>query len=135
MPRNKLYAILLIASVAGYIYFGYQWNKTQHDESVSLCMIKNVTGYACPSCGTTRAISAFIKGNFTESVMLNPFGIIVALLMVVVPLWIIKDLITKKNTFYQFYKKAEHIIQKKWIAIPLIILVVLNWIWNLNKGL
>jgi len=66
---------------------------------------------------------------------MNPFGIIVAILMVIAPIWILFDIITKKDTFYFWYKKTEEIIQIKWIAITLIILVLLNWIWNIYKGL
>lgn len=98
-------------------------------------MVKNITGYPCPSCGTTRAIQLLLKNNWMASLQMNPFGIIVALIMVVVPFWIVFDLITKKETFFNAYKKAEAIIRTKKLAIFLIILVVLNWIWNIKKAL
>ena len=134
MSKNKLYTVFLIASIAGYAYFFYTLN---HSESThfSVCMIKNVTGYPCPSCGTTRAIQLLLQEKFVASILMNPFGIIVAILMIVVPLWILFDLITKKETFFTKYKKAEAIIRIKGLAIFLIILVVLNWIWNIYKGL
>jgi hypothetical protein len=98
-------------------------------------MIKNVTSFPCPSCGTTRAVQLLFKGDFTASVLTNPFGIIVSGSMLILPFWIVIDLILKKETFYTFYNKMESILKQKYIAIPLIILVVLNWIWNINKGL
>ena len=66
---------------------------------------------------------------------MNPFGIIVVLLMIIAPLWILYDVIDKKNSFLFFYKKAEEIIRIKWISIVLIGLVLLNWIWNIYKKL
>ncbi len=45
------------------------------------------------------------------------------------------DVITKKETFYYWYKKTEKIIRTKCIAITLVVLVLLNWIWNIYKNL
>jgi hypothetical protein len=98
-------------------------------------MIKNFAGFPCPSCGTTRAVQLLFKGDFTASILTNPFGIIVSSSMLFLPIWIVFDVLLKKQSFYTFYNKMESILKQKNIAIPLIILVVLNWIWNINKGL
>lgn len=134
MTRTKLYTILLLASVAGYGYLVYQWNRSE-EASMSFCMIKNVTGFACPSCGTTRALQALFHGELKQSLLLNPFGILVSVLLVVVPIWIVVDWVRKSASFFVFYRKTEAILWQKWVAIPLILLVVLNWIWNIKKGL
>jgi hypothetical protein len=98
-------------------------------------MIKNATGFACPSCGTTRAVQALYKGDFIGSLEFNPFGIIVSISMLVLPFWVVFDLVTKRETFYIAYNKMESILKQKKVAIPLIILVVFNWIWNIYKEL
>lgn len=134
MTRNKLYSLLLIACLAGFIYLFYSIQKEQQ-ETVGVCIIKNVTGYACPSCGTTRAVTLLLEGKITESLVLNPFGIIVAFIMTVLPVWVFTDIVLKKETFFLAYKKTEAIIRKPWIAIVLMLLVLLNWIWNLYKNL
>ncbi|MEK8179183.1 DUF2752 domain-containing protein [Flavobacterium buctense] len=134
MTRNKLYSLLLIACLAGFIYLFYSIQKEQQ-ETVGVCIIKNVTGYACPSCGTTRAVLLLFEGKITDSLLLNPFGILVAIIMTVFPLWVLTDIVLKKETFFKAYKKAESMIRKPWFAIVLILLVLLNWIWNLYKNL
>jgi hypothetical protein len=96
-------------------------------------MIKNVTGFPCPSCGTTRAVQLLFKGDYTASILMNPFGIIISTVLTVFPFWIVIDLILKKETFYTFYNKIECLLKQKKIVIPLLILVILNWIWNINK--
>jgi len=98
-------------------------------------MIKNFAGFPCPSCGTSRAVQLLFKGDFTASFLTNPFGIIVSSFMLFLPIWIVFDVLLKKQSFYTFYNKMESILKQKYIAIPLIILVVLNWMWNINKGL
>lgn len=134
MTRNKLYSLLLIACFAGFIYLFYTIHNLQN-ETFRVCIIKNVTGYACPSCGTTRAVSFFLQGKITESILLNPFGIIVAVIMIVCPIWILTDIVLKKDTFFRAYKKTEETIRKPWLASILIVLVLLNWIWNIYKNL
>ncbi|WP_293892250.1 DUF2752 domain-containing protein [Flavobacterium sp.] len=133
-PRNKLYATFLTAAIAGYTYFAISLYRSKSTD-VSFCMIKNVTGYACPSCGTTRAIQLLLQQRWIASLEMNPFGIIVLLLMAIVPFWIITDMVLKKDSFFKSYKKTETTIRKPWIAFILIVLVFLNWIWNLYKHL
>lgn len=134
MTRNKLYSLLLIACLAGLIYLFY---NIQIADGVyfKTCMIKGVTGYPCPSCGTTRAVRLLLQGKITESILLNPFGMIVAVIMTVFPLWVLIDIVLKKDTFFRWYKKTEATIRKPWLAVILISLVLLNWIWNIYKHL
>ena len=134
MTRNKLYSLLLIACLAGFIHLFYNIHTLQ-SQTFQVCIIKNVSGYPCPSCGTTRAVTLLLKGRFIESLVLNPIGIVVAIIMIIFPIWILIDIILKKETFYFWYKKAEGTIKKPWLASILIVLVLLNWIWNTYKHL
>jgi hypothetical protein len=137
MTKNKLYSLVLVAC-----FFGYSWllflrlmeiKKSNLD--LTVCLFKRITNLPCPSCGTTRAVASLFNGEIVKSLFLNPFGIIVATIMVVSPVWIIWDFIKREQSFFDFYRKVEKLIRKKEIAIPLIILVILNWIWNIYKHL
>ncbi|MDH4403698.1 MAG: DUF2752 domain-containing protein [Flavobacterium sp.] len=134
MSKNKLYLIVLIACFSGYLYLFLTSNYFEGDQ-ISVCMIKNATGYPCPSCGTTRAIQSLFKGDFTGSLVYNPFGIILSFGLFILPFWISFDLATKRKSFYEAYNKIEPVLKQKKIAIPLIILVIINWIWNIYKEL
>ena len=137
MTKNKLYILILIACFLGYSWLLFLKLEPVKNSGLDLtvCVFKRVTNLPCPSCGTTRAVSYLFKGEIVKSLFLNPFGIIVAVIMIVSPGWIIWDAITKKQSFYNFYIKTEKLIRKKEIAIPLIVLVILNWIWNIYKHL
>ena len=134
MKRNKLYFIVIIACFIGSLYLLYQLTATTADTH-TVCLIKKATGYPCPSCGTTRAIVFLTKGEFIASVQENPFGLLVGFWMLFLPFWIGYDVVFKKATFYQFYLKTESVLRKPKVAVPLIFLVILNWIWNLYKHL
>lgn len=136
MSRNKLYGIVLVLSMAGYVwlYWSYQ-HLTSGDPKISICLFKNITGIPCPSCGTTHALLCLMKGNFFGAFNANPLGFIVAFMLVVFPLWIIIDFVFKKRSFHFFYNYSEIFLRKKWIALPAAILVLLVWILNINKHL
>jgi hypothetical protein len=65
----------------------------------------------------------------------NPFGLIIMTILVLAPLWILYDVVFHKDSFFQVYNRTELFLRRKWIAVPLILMVILNWIWNIYKGL
>lgn len=136
LDRNKLYLILLIACLAGYIwlYFSLTKNITE-SKSFEVCLIKYVTNIPCPSCGSSRSIISLTKGDFNGALNFNPIGYLVAIIMLIAPIWIIADTIKRTNTLFDFYLKIETYLKKPKIAITLILLVIINWIWNITKGL
>jgi hypothetical protein len=136
LDRNKLYAILFIACLAGYIwlYFSITKNITEN-KSIEVCLIKHVTNIPCPSCGSTRSVISLTKGDFIVALNFNPIGYLVAIIMLIAPIWIIADTIKRTKTLFDFYLKIEAYLKRPKIAIPLILLVIINWLWNITKGL
>jgi len=136
IDKNKLYTILLLACTAGYAWLVYSVIKLQSEKtSGDVCLIKLITNIPCPSCGSTRSVIALIHGDWLQAIYINPFGIIIALIMLIIPFWILFDTITKKITLLNFYRHTETFLKKPIIAIPLILFVLINWIWNITKGL
>jgi hypothetical protein len=135
--RNKLYIILVIALVTGYfwLFTGFYANYFEKDNAAEVCLIKHVTNVPCPSCGSSRSVVTLMHGDLLGSVYLNPFGLIIALIMTITPFWLAYDLITGKSTLLHFYHRTEKCLRKPAVAIPLITLVLMNWIWNITKGL
>lgn len=136
LNRDKLYSILLIACIAGYtwLYFALL-NEKSESKQIQVCLIKHFTTIPCPSCGSTRSIILLTQGNFIQALNMNPMGVIIAIIMLISPVWIIADLITRRKTFFDFYLKVESYLKRPRYAIPLILLVIINWIWNIAKGL
>jgi len=136
MSRNKLYVFLSSACAAGYIWLilSYHRNSSGIIEP-GVCLFKRITTIPCPSCGTTRSVMSILQGNFADALYWNPFGLILTLVLLITPFWISYDLAGHNDTLFRAYNRAELILRRTWIAIPLIGLVVLNWIWNIYKGL
>jgi hypothetical protein len=66
---------------------------------------------------------------------MNPFGIIAFIGMVVFPFWIIYDYWNAKRTLWTYYLQFINFFSNKKFSFVVIVLVLLNWIWNIQKGL
>jgi len=136
LNRGRLYTILFIACFAGYIWLYLNISETlTGQQSFNVCLIKQVTNIPCPSCGSTRSIISLSKGQLMEAFSINPLGIVVAIIMLFTPIWVIIDLLFKRKTLLNFYQQLESLLQQRKYAIPLGLLVILNWVWNIVKGL
>jgi len=125
--RFKYLGIILIV-ISGYFFLFY---FSEDLKGFTFCLFKNYTGLPCPSCGSTRSTIELFHGNILKSLLINPLGIITNILLLTSTVWIIKDIITNKETFLPALKN-------KWplkVLIPILIIVFVNWIWNIFKGL
>ena len=101
-----------------------------------VCLLKKTTGYPCPSCGTSRSVMSLLQHqNWWQAAQWNPMGYVVAALMLVLPPWLIFDVVIGRQSLFITYRKIEFWLKKPWLAGPLIVLVLANWIWNIIKGL
>lgn len=137
MRSRTLYALMLSACTAGLAWTGYLMHHPHlvHDEHVTPCLIKQITHVPCPSCGSSRAVLTILQGDIMQSLYWNPFGLIILAIMVISPLWMAYDLVSKRNTFFNAYQHAERLLRIKWVTVTGIILVLTNWIWNISKGI
>lgn len=122
-----------MAMIAGYLWLFHAASTPESDTTV--CLFKNITTLPCPSCGTTRSVICLLNGHIEEALFINPIGIIILLIMVVTPVWIVYDFVTGCTTLYFFYRSMEKFLRKPTVAVPLIVLVLINWLWNITKGL
>ena len=68
----------------------------------SLCPIKMLTGFPCPSCGITKSIVSFYKGNLIESIgyhILGPITVIFCLLIIGLLSF---EILTKREYFNKY---------------------------------
>jgi hypothetical protein len=136
MGRNKLYVLLSTACGAGYIWLLINFNKVVvHSGEPGVCLFKRITSIPCPSCGSTRSVLSIVNGDIATAIYWNPFGLIIMAILIISPFWLIYDVLLKRDTLFHAYNRTEIILRRKWIAILLILLVILNWIWNIYKGL
>jgi hypothetical protein len=136
MTKTRLYTLVLVFSILGYSWLAYNFSHVNYENStITPCLIKNITGIPCPSCGITRSLMLISKGQFLDSLMLNPLGYLLGFMAIIFPIWVIVDLFRKRVGFYKFFQKIEVLLRKKYVAIPAIIFIVLIWIRNIHHHL
>lgn len=133
MTRNKLYILLSCACILGYIWL--YLSSVVAGQEIIVCFFKRLYGIPCPSCGSTRGLLALFQGEWKAAFMWNPNSYLLASLLVFVPVWIVWDCLGKKDTLYLFLKRAERLASGKLFWIVFIPVVLLNWIWTIQKGL
>ncbi len=96
-----------------------------------VCPFKAIWGIPCPGCGGTRTARALLNGNFLYALSINPLSCLIILLFIIMWIWSIWDGWKYKNTLYD-------VLAKQWSNRTLFIgtiIIVINWIFNIYKGL
>lgn len=95
-----------------------------------LCVFYNILGIPCYGCGLTRGILNILNGNILTAIKYNYLSVIIFIAYIVSFVWIMYDLISKKNTFNEFLKSNF-----KYLIFISIILIVIAQIININNSL
>lgn len=137
MKATAFYTLAIVITLAGYSWLGLHYivGVEEMNSRASICVIKSVSGYPCPSCGSTRAVTSLAGGQIVRAFQWNPFGFIIVLVLLILPPWLIADGFRKSTSLYLVYQKSESYLRKRAVFIPLIIITLLNWAWNIYKGL
>lgn len=99
------------------------------------CVFKSATGYACAGCGISRAISLAFSGEFLASLQTNPMGIFLLLIAVFCFSLLISDTFTSQKNLYKVYLWFNRKLKNFWVIFFFVLLFVVNWVWNIIKGI
>ena len=128
-PVVYRYAALIFLDVAAMLWF-ILCDIPRGTPHFIICIFKNFTGYPCPACGTTRGLKFFFHFMPYEAFMMNPIAVIVGTAMVVGLVWSVRDLVVGQPSMFNFIHKKI-----PWYLVVLIVIfLIFNEIWNINKG-
>ena len=136
LSRNRFYQYLSLACLVGYGWLALVGQLEPEKVAVKydVCMIRHFLHFPCPSCGSTRSVLSLLHGDIAGGLYWNPLGLLIFAVLLVAPFWIGFDKLLKKDTLFQFFNLFENTLRRKWVAIPAIALILLNWIWNIYKN-
>lgn len=136
MKKKSLYILILGVCLMSYGWLFFNFLTTSSlSSSSSICVFKNVTTIPCPACGTTRSVMSIFEGDISQAILYNPLGFFAIIFLIAAPFWIAYDFVFKKSSLLTIYQAMEYKLKNKIIAIPLVLIVLMNWIWNIMKGL
>lgn len=70
-------------------------------------------------------------GHWVEALKLNPLGVLYLVLLLIFPLWLLWDLLSRRATMLHMYNKCESLLERRPILYIVIALILINWIWVL----
>lgn len=135
--RQKLYILLAVAAT-GYAWLAFNVlhiSNSGNASGVTVCLIKQVSGLPCPSCGSTRAILLLLKGDITASIQTNPLGIFVFAALNLFAFLILYELSSRKPVALSFGLRCKQLLRQPVYSIPLALGMAANWVWNIVKAL
>jgi hypothetical protein len=134
--RGKFYRNIILFGIGGATWLSFSMLHAQPgDPQFVVCLFKRCTGYPCPACGSTRSLISILDGDFIGAFALNPIGYILFIAILILPIWIVYDLVSKKETCMISLNRLQFQLNRPAIAIPLILLILANWAWNISKGI
>lgn len=122
-----LYTILLLIVGAAWLVWSYTAEAGQ-----SICLFRHITGWPCPSCGSTRSILFLLDGQYRAALYANPLGYVSAVGMLVGAGWAAFDTIAGRQSMYRAYYHLEGRLRSNPVLLIFILLpVIILWIWKL----
>ncbi len=94
------------------------------------CIFKNITGIPCPGCGMGHGTVCLLKGNLKGVLEFNVLVFPFFAAVIIGICWMTIDLIRDKESFFPLLKRKFH----PFIMIILFAVIILNWIWNIYRG-
>ncbi|GIX42249.1 MAG: hypothetical protein KatS3mg129_1982 [Leptospiraceae bacterium] len=107
MKIKDLQFIVIIYIILIFLSFG---------SHISFCPFYNLTHLPCPGCGMTRAIQNLLMGNFSKALKYHHFSYFVFFIIIIT----LFTFISKK-----IYNFVEFILQKDWILIFLLLVIII----------
>ena len=109
----KIYGIIgafITLMVPFFLMFFNEGNSLE--KAQSLCPLKMLSGFPCPSCGITKSLVYFYEGDLQKSLYYNIFGPLVIAFCIVTIVVLTTELITKKEYFNNllFNKKLAYVL-------------------------
>lgn len=132
--KQSAFYTLLLSLLSGGLFVIF-YDPLQHFASQhTLCLFKEITGVACPACGTGRGMQHLLHFDLTGAFMLNPFSYIVAFSALLIPAWMIRDAWKADASLYRTYLSFNtYMHNHKWLFVAMCVLILSNWTWNIIK--
>lgn len=128
LNRSRIIAIAIAAALVALLIVYYLLNPSDY-QLFPKCVIHSLTGYQCPSCGSQRALHAFLHGNFAEAFRYNFFAIYSVSYFLLVLLCFFGKFSGQRMT------RLKRIVLSRIAAITYVVLYVAWWIIRNTLGI
>jgi len=120
------WALLLIGAVAALVFIYLRPLVSQ----LPSCVFHSLTGFPCFTCGSTRAFSALIDGEFLDAFRLQPLFVVSCFISVAYAVQAPLNLLVRKRISIELTNQDRFLIR-----CVLIVLIVINWAYLVKAGI
>ena len=96
---------------------------------LAFCVFKGLTGWPCPTCGSTRAVGRLFGLDLAGALAMNPLTTIVA---VVIAAWALTDLVLLPRR--RSLRVSLSPTTARWFRLAALVLFLANWLYLLSVG-
>jgi len=120
IPNIPSWAATIVAAHFGLVGL-YVWLTHGGSGAPTTCMFHRLTGYPCPTCGSTRMVVSAFHGDFVAAFLYNPLMFLLALLAIA---WLVLRVGFGRRIVW---RRRRH--RTTTLAIVIVILITCNWLW------
>jgi len=95
------------------------------------CMWRTFTGISCPSCGLTRAFLYGYQLRFIDAAKMNILFVPLVISAAAHFVCAFIDLFSCKRITNKFHG----LLGKAWALVPMLILIIMSWVYNIYRGI
>lgn len=95
----------------------------------AFCVFKGLTGWPCPTCGSTRAVGQLFGLDLAGALAMNPLTTVVA---VVIAAWALADLVLLPRR--RSLRVGLSPTAARWFRLAALVVFLANWIYLLAAG-
>ena len=108
--------LVVVAMLSVYFYF-------DPNDSVFFprCVVKQLTGYDCPGCGSQRAIHALLHGDIVTAWRYN------ALMLLLLPLSL---MLAVAELYQQRFPRLYNILYSRWSILGILAVII---VWTIGR--
>lgn len=132
MTPRGFYLLTTAATLGGYAWLGVSLSAPG-EEGWSGCLFRQMWGVPCPACGSTHALVALLQGHVAEALQLNPLAVVLAVLLAVVPVWLMADAVRRRPSLYALFCAIDRGLRRPAVWLPVGVAVLALWAWNVAK--
>jgi len=103
--HNFLLMLLFTASIVTPLFI----TEERLETAPCICVLHNLTGRECPSCGLTRSFVALTDGRFRDAVLFHPAGPVIFALFAILAFGLALTLLRVDTPVHRFFRKHPYL--------------------------
>ena len=118
-----MWAVVLVLCYLALVGAGVLLARGAEGSGFVTCPFRQITGYLCPGCGSTRMVLSAVRGQFTKAFLINPLMFVACAIGIV--------LLAVRIVFRRRVVWLTSAQSRRTFLVILVVFVAVNWLYLL----